>query len=483
MDTSFQAKETTMRYPIMVLLAAGAIVLSTAPAHADLGDQIFKIVPDDGALNDFFGTSVAISGNTAIVGARNIGGDSGSAYLFDITTGQQIFKLLADDGEAGDSFGRSVAISGGIAIVGARNDQDNGSLAGSAYLFDITTGEQLFKLLAEDGAVGDHFGNSVWLSGNIAIIGADGDNNDKDNGSNFGSAYLFDITTGLQIFKLLPDDGAASDRFGTSVAISGNIAIVGAHLDDDNGSASGSAYLFDISNPANPIQLAKLLADDGAEGDRFGQGSIGISGTTVIVGAFGDDDNGDLSGSAYLFDISDPENPTQTAKLLPDDGAERDQFGISVAIGGTTAIVAALRDDDNGIDSGSAYLFDTTTGQQIAKLLPQDGAEGDEFGFSVAISPEGNGTAIVGAWWDDVACPGDPGCDSGSAYLFDAAAPGKCPWDLDNSGDVGVKDLLFLLGAWGPCPPKGDCLADFDTTGDVGVKDLLVLLGNWGPCP
>ena len=93
------------------------------------------------------------------------------------------------------------------------------------------------------------------------------------------------------------------------------------------------------------------------------------------------------------------------------------------------------------------------------------------------------GTALGAAWWDDVACPGDPGCDAGSAYLLEAAAPGKCPWDLGNRGDVGVKDLLFLLGAWGPCPPKGDCLADFDTTGDVGVKDLLVLLGNWGPCP
>ena len=77
----------------------------------------------------------------------------------------------------------------------------------------------------------------------------------------------------------------------------------------------------------------------------------------------------------------------------------------------------------------------------------------------------------------------DTGYQSGSAYLFDAAVPGKCPWDLDDSGDVGVKDLLFLLGAWGPCPKKGDCLADFDISGDVGVKDLLVLLGNWGPCP
>ena len=95
--------------------------------------------------------------------------------------------------------------------------------------------------------------------------------------------------------------------------------------------------------------------------------------------------------------------------------------------------------------------------------------------MSVAISGT---TAVVGADRDN-----DNGTDSGSAYLFDASAPGKCPADLDGSGDVGVKDLLFLLGSWGPCPPKGDCPADFDNSGDVGVKDLLVLLGAWGPCP
>ncbi len=162
----------------------------------------------------------------------------------------------------------------------------------------------------------------------------------------------------------------------------------------------------------------------------------------------------------------------QLFKLLPDDGAINDQFGISVAISGATAIVGAPFDDDNGSQSGSAYLFDTTTGVLITKLLPDDGAEGDRFGRSVGIS--GN-IAIVGAHFDN-----DNGLQSGSAYLFDASS---CPADFDNSGDVGVKDLLFLLGAWGPCPKKRDCPADFDDSGDVGVKDLLFLLGTWGPCP
>ncbi|MFB3139453.1 MAG: FG-GAP repeat protein, partial [Phycisphaerales bacterium] len=153
---------------------------------------------------------------------------------------------------------------------------------------------------------------------------------------------------GDQLFKLLPDDGAAFDWFGRSVAIGGATAIVGAFWHDDNGDNSGSAYLFDISDPANPMQLCqllcKLLPDDGAVGDIFG-GSVAISGATAIVAAAYDDDNGSFSGSAYLFDTTSGE---QIAKLLPEDGATDDLFGWSVAISGTTALAGALVDDDNG---------------------------------------------------------------------------------------------------------------------------------------
>ncbi len=452
----------------MPLLAAAASVLGTATASADLGEQLFKLLPDDGAADDFFGSSVAISGATAIVGANgddDNGNESGSVYLFDTTTGEQIAKLLPDDGAAEDFFGTFVAICGPpgkeIAIVGAVWDQDNGTQSGSAYLFDTTTGRQIAKLLPKDGAAGDHFGFSVGISGTTAIVGASQDN---DNGTASGSAYLFDTTTGRQIAKLLPDDGAVGEQFGVSVAISGATAIVGANGDDDNGGNSGSAYLFDATTGR---QIAKLLANDGAGGDFFG-GSVAISGVTTIVGAGGDDHN----GSAYLFDISDPAKPTQIAKLLANDGAGGDSFGASVAISGDTAIVGAWVDDDNGLYSGSAYLFDTTTGRQIAKLLPNDGAAFDIFGHSVAIS---GATAIVGAVWDN-----DNGTQSGSAYVFDAAGPSPCPWDLDDDAVVGASDLLALLVSWGPC--KG-CSADFDVNGSVGASDLLALLVNWGPCP
>ena len=227
-----------------------------------------------------------------------------------------------------------------------------------------------------------------------------------------GPAYA---DLGDQLFKLLPDDGATDDRFGFSVAIGGATATVGAWLDDDNGSQSGSAYLFDTTTG---LQMAKLLPKDGAADDHFGW-SVAIIGATAIVGARWDDENGDRSGSAYLFDISDPAKPTQIAKLLVDDGAASDNFGRFVAISGTTAIVGAPRHDDNG-------------GQ------------------------------------------------SGSAYLFDAAAPGMCPWDLDSSGTVGILDLLALLADWGTDPGGPP---DFDGDGTVGILDLLTLLANWGECP
>ncbi len=172
-----------------------------------------------------------------------------------------------------------------------------------------------------------------------------------------------------------------------------------------------------------------------------------------------------LSTNAAYADLGD-----QLFKLLPDDGAAGTWFGFSVAISGATAIVGAIGGDDNGFFSGSAYLFDITTGRQIAKLLPDDGGDEDRFGWSVAIS---GATAIVGALEDD-----DNGDNSGSAYLF-AAAPGMCPWDLDGTGTVGILDLLALLAAWGSDPGGPP---DFDGDGTVGILDLLTLLANWGPC-
>ncbi len=384
-------------------LALAIVLGCTATTQAAPLDLETKITSDDASADDWFGRSVAISGNTAIVGAdRDVdaGIFSGSAYLFNATTGSQLAKLTADDAAEGDFFGSSVAISGNTAIVGAVGDDDDGGggdNSGSAYLFDLTTGNQI-KLTADDAATFDGFGVSVAISGNTAIVGAWFDD---DGGSNSGSAYLFNATTGSQIAKLTATDAAAGDVFGFSVAISGNTAIVGAFRDDDGANSSGSAYLFDLTT-GNQI---KLTADDAAADDLFGS-SVAISGNTAIVGAVRNDDGSNNSGSAYLFDVA---TGNQLAKLTATDAAEDDEFGRSVAISGDTAIVGAWLDE--GTNPGSAYLFDVPTGDQLAKFRSGDVASGDQFGVSVAIS--GN-TAIVGAWLDD-----DGGSNSGSAYLFE----------------------------------------------------------------
>jgi hypothetical protein len=385
-------------------LAAIVLMSGASVAHAASFSIEDKILAGDGAAGDYFGTSIGISGTTAIVGALlddDNGTSSGSAYLFDTTTGTQGAKLTASDAAANDYFGGSVGVSGTTAIVGAQYDDDNGSGSGSAYLFDTTTGTQIFKLTAGDGAANDGFGGSVAISGTTAIVGAGGDG---DNGSNSGSAYLFDTSTGTQSAKLTASDGGEFDLFGRSVAISGTTAIVGTSL--------GSAYLFDTTTGA---QIFKLTAGDAVAGDWFGW-SVAISGTTAIVGASQDDDNGTDSGSVYLFDTT---TGNQLFKLTASDGAAADRFGWSVAISGTTAIVGAYQDDDNGASSGSTYLFDTTTGAQLAKLTASDGAANDYFGQSVAIFDD---IIMVGAQGDD-----DNGSHSGSAYIYSSPAAATVP--------------------------------------------------------
>ncbi|MCD4829420.1 MAG: T9SS type A sorting domain-containing protein [Candidatus Cloacimonetes bacterium] len=320
--------------------------------------QQVKLTADDGAPWDFFGNSVSVSGDYAIVGAfrdDDNGDNSGSAYIFyrNGTVWTQQAKLTADDGSAGDFFGCSVSISGDYAVVGAYQDDDNGDESGSAYIFyrSGTAWIQQAKLTADDGAAYDCFGYSVSICGDYAIVGAIWD------GGGSGSAYMFhrNGTVWTQQDKLTADDGAAGDFFGCSVSISGDYAIVGAYGDDDNGDMSGSAYMF-YRNETAWIQQAKLTADDGAYGDYFGD-SVSISGNYAIVGASRDEDNGVASGSAYMFHRNGAVW-AQQAKLTADDGALHAHFGTSVSINGDYAIVGAPYDDDNGDMSGSAYMFE-----------------------------------------------------------------------------------------------------------------------------
>jgi hypothetical protein len=410
-------------------------LLLADPARGAAWLERQKLLAFDGAANDYFGWSVSISGDYAIVGAwdDDKGYNSGSAYIFKRNgeTWSQQQKLLASDGAAGDYFGYSVSISGDYAIVGAYGD-DVGK--GSAYIFkrNGTNWVQQQKLTASDGAAGDYFGESVSISGDYAIVGA---LYDDDKGTDSGSAYIFkwNGTSWVQQAKLTALlDGAASDAFGCSVSISGDYAIVGAYGDDDKGSDSGSAYIFKHDGTAW-VQQQKLTASDGAAEDRFG-GSVSISGDYAIVGARGNDS---YKGSAYIFNW-DGTIWSQQQNLTASDGAAEDRFGYSVSISGDYAIIGAYCDDQKGYKSGSAYIFnwDGTSWVQQKKLLASDGAASDYFGNSVSISGD---YAIVGADCDD-----DKGTTSGSAYVFM-----KCP-TADLSGDcfVDFTDFATFAAQW-----------------------------------
>ncbi|MDM8541923.1 choice-of-anchor D domain-containing protein [Desulfococcaceae bacterium HSG9] len=339
--------------------------------------QTAKLTADDAAADDRFGCSVAISGDTAVVGASgndDAGSYSGSAYVFERDNGGagnwgQTAKLTAGDAAADDGFGGSVAVSGDTAVVGVPFDDDGGTDSGSAYVFERDNGGadnwgQAAKLTAADADGYDYFGGHVAVSGDTAVVGACWDD---DGGAESGSAYVFERDNGGpgnwgQTAKLTAADADVNDRFGVSVAVSGDTAVVGARLNDDAGTDSGSAYIFEKGagwTDGSGNQTAKLTASDAAAGDYFGY-SAAISGDTVVVGASGNDDGGTDSGSAYIFEKGagwTNGGGNQTAKLTASDAAADDMFGASVAVSGDTAVVGAYGDDDGGSMSGSAYVF------------------------------------------------------------------------------------------------------------------------------
>ncbi len=435
-------------------------------ADGSLPEQV-KLVPWDNASEDWFGESVSISGDYAVIGAKgdNDNGEcTGSAYIFkrDGMNWSEQAKLTASDAAAGDRFGRSVSISGDYVIVGAYGD---GSYTGSAYIFapnevDPNNWGQVAKLTASDGAGGDYFGYSVSISNDYAIIGA---YCDGDNGSASGSAYIFkrDGETWSQQAKLLASDGDSSDFFGCSVSISGDYAVVGAYQDDDY--YAGAAYIFKRDGET----WAEQIKFSGSSLSKFGY-SVSISGDYIIVGTY----PLRLRGLAYIFK-REGETWSQQAELIAwdvSDGTKRNSFGYSVSINGDYVAVGAIWDDENGTKSGSAYTFkrEGEIWNELAKLTASDGNDDDHFGCSVSISGD---YAVVGAYYDD-----DNGTDSGSAYVF-----GRCPVsDLDGNCFVDFKDFAVLSNQW---LELGVLSADIapvpEGDGTVNMLDVAVFTDNW----
>jgi hypothetical protein len=403
----------------------GAVALLFALALAAPATAVEqKLTASDGAESDQLGRSVAIDGDTLVLGAPSDDRDKGAVYVFRRSgdTWTQTAKLTAGDGVESDQLGLSVAIDGDTIVAGAPFDTIGASRSqGSVYTFaraGAAERTETAKLIATDGAAGDELGISVAIDGDTIVAGAPVD--DVGANADQGSAYAFaraGAAERTEMAKLTATDGAAGDELGFSVAIDGDTILGGAAFDDVGANIlQGSAYTFARTGAPARTETAKLTATDGGVVDLFGF-SVAIAGDTILVGApLHDADPRADPGSVYTFARAGAAARTETAELTATDGDAGDELGVSVAIDGDTIAAGALGDT---VLQGSAYTFaraGPAERTETAKLTAADGAAGDFLGLSVAIA----GDAIVaGAPTDTVGS----NADQGSASVFFAASP------------------------------------------------------------
>ncbi|MEQ8623451.1 MAG: T9SS type A sorting domain-containing protein [Vicingaceae bacterium] len=406
----------------------------------------------------------------------------------------QIIKTVPSDRGAADEFGFSVAISGDYAIVGAYlEDEDTTggntlSSAGAAYILKNISGTwtEVQKLVPSDRGAADEFGFSVAISGNYAIVGAIGEDEDTTGGntlSSAGSAYIFRNNLGswTEVQKLVASDRNFDDGFGYSVAITRDYAIIGARSEDQDTlgrntiAQAGSAYIFE-NNTGTWSELQKIVASDRGIFDFFGS-SVAISNDYAIVGAIYEDQDtsgGNTladAGSAYIFK-NNSGTWSQAQKLVASDRSSADYFGWSVAISGDFVIVGAIGEDHdtsgaNAIsDAGSAYIFSFSSGawHEEQKLVASDRGANDNFGNSVAISGE---TAIVGAPLEDQDTSGaNLLTEAGSAYIFKKSLGAWSEVQKIVASDREANDYFgYAVAISGDYVIVGARLEDEDTTG------------------
>ncbi|HVK67874.1 MAG TPA: FG-GAP repeat protein [Polyangium sp.] len=429
-----------------------------------------KLVAPEGTKEADFGVSLAIDGDIAIVGAHSddgIAANAGTAQVFVRKDGVWLpeQKLVASDAEETDGFGYAVAISGDIAIIGAPNEDDQAENAGAAYLF-VREGDawkEQQKLVSPNPEAIGSFGTAVAIAGNLVLVGA---SREDGVGVDSGAAYVFvrdasGSLWGLQK-KLLPEDGTPS-HFGASVALSAEAAVIGAPRDNAGMPVSvGAAYVFDRAEGAWPLEQ-KLVADDASEHDYFGI-SVAISGDTALVGASGDDDVAEDGGAAYVFARVDKVWSAEQ-KLVPSATEAYGSFGMATSITGDVALVGTYLSGPNVTGAGSAYVFVREDGAwaQDRRILAADGANGDYFGSAVAVSVD---TVLVGAPGDD----NDKGENAGSVYTFGAliasgtsGAGGMGAGGFGGAGDTGAgsnqatigDDGTMMTGGCGACTAAG----------------------------
>jgi hypothetical protein len=367
------------------------------------------------AAFDHVGQSLASSGPYVLAGVPDVDGpgfESGAVSLVyrDGEAWVELPAIVASDEAAGAMFGHAVALADGVALVGARGASTE---TGAAYVLrqqiDGTWAEET-KLTASDGLAGDWLGSRVAVAGDAAAASA---LHADAPGADSGAVYVFrDTETGwAQEQKLVASDGAAGDQFGKGLAMSGGRILIGAYGDDDAGADSGSAYVF-RDDGGFWTQEAKLTASDAAAGALFGS-EVALDGDLAVVAARG------ANGVGAVYTLRRLGTTwTQEQKLSASTPFSGAQFGSAVAVAGDRILVGAWGDDSAASDGGAAYLyeFDGSAWSETAKYTLPGAATNDHFGSAVALS---GGYAMVGAEWAD-----DPEVESGELWAF--PLPGTC---------------------------------------------------------
>ncbi len=461
----------------LALVSACAILASAPKAQAQC--ETAMLIPSDGQEDERFGLAADISGNVLVIGVPyddDQGDKSGSAYVFrrDGFTWTEEQKLLPADGDADDQFGYSVAIEGDRILVGAHLDGDTAFKAGAvyAYRFDGSSWVQHQKLTAFDAETGDRFGRAVAIDGDVVVVGA---KNNDDQGSNSGSAYVYreDGSSWNLEQKLLGPDGEVSDLFGFAVAVDEDIIVVGARNGGYPGEDTGSADVFHY-NGNSWEHDQKLLPSDGEDGQEFGS-AIVVSGDLIVVGAPLDHNQ---RGAVYVY-RHDGVIWSEETKLLAPDGNTDDYLGSAIAVSGDgdTILAGAWEDGDLSDQAGSVYVFRYTGDWWIpeTKLFGSELEWDNYFGYAVALDGQravitANGAHIYGEY-------------SGAAYLFDFTGPDCNDNYIPDACDIASGFSEDVNGDGVPDECVETCPSDANGDGVVDVQDLLALLGVWGPCP
>ncbi|QJE97055.1 choice-of-anchor D domain-containing protein [Luteolibacter luteus] len=389
------------------------------------------------ANNDFYGRSVAIAGPRLVVGAPgdNTGAsDAGSAYVHDLnsnTPALPSYSINTPSLSSDEEFGTSVAISGTMVVVGCHHDDRGASNAGCVYVHDFSSDTPHFPVRTLENptpVLNDYFGGAVAAAGNRIIVAA---SQDDGGAPNAGTIYVYQRNSGtptVPVYSIPNPVPQVQDQFGNALAVSGNLLVAGAFKNDVGGMVdAGSAYVFNLASATPSVPILTFDNPEPGLDDWFGC-SVAISGTKVAIGAHGNDAGATNSGSVYIYDTSSPTPTTPVAILRDPSPAEGDGFGYTVGISGNYVAVGSPMNESGANDSGSVYIFDLSQSQTVPVLTLDNPAPEPEDYFGISLAMSGT-RLVVGASEVDLGAG-----DTGSAYVYELsyATPALPVAILDN---------------------------------------------------